>query len=394
MTTEGQAAEGDDARDSLERTPEQLREAEQYGRIGLACDLADRALDLLYLAVIAFTLAYPLDGWLQAHLPAGEIETVRLTALFLFTIGGHLLVSLPLSFYAGYLVEHRFGMSRQTVACWLRHYLKRNLLTVVFGLAMFVGLYWLIWLTGPWWWLTAAAAFFLISIVLGQLAPVVILPWFYTIRRIDEQALKHRLTKLAHPAGLSIEGVYQIGLSEETEKANAMLAGLGRTRRVLLGDKVLKDFTEDEIEVIFAHEIGHHVHRHIHKMILAGGLYGILGFWICDRLMLLYASGYQELVMHASFPVWALPCLMLSITVFSMLMEPLQNVVSRHYERQCDRYALETTGLQAAYRSAFQKLAKLNKDNPNPNAWAVFLLHSHPPVAERLAMADEYSEPG
>ena len=108
-----------------------------------------------------------------------------------------------------------------------------------FGLVMFVGLYWLIWLAGAYWWLVAAGAFFVVSVVLGQLAPVLILPLFYKIERLDEPELAERIARLAEGTGLSIEGVYRMDLSEETVKANAMLAGLGRTRRVLLGDTLL-----------------------------------------------------------------------------------------------------------------------------------------------------------
>ena len=130
-------------------------------------------------------------------------------------------------------------------------------------------------------------------------------------------------------------------LSEETVKANAMLAGLGRTRRVLMGDTLLDGFTPDEIEVIFAHEIGHHVFRHIRKMILAGILYSAAGFWICDgvlRLVVGTANGSVDL--RAICRVWTLPLLMFVFSVFAQLLEPLQNAVSRHYERQSDRYAL------------------------------------------------------
>ena len=146
-------------------------------------------------------------------------------------------------------------------------------------------LYWVIWLAGPWWWLAAAAVFFVVSVILGQLLPVLVLPLFYKIERLDNAELAERMARLAAGTGLSIEGVYRMGLSEETVKANAMLAGLGRTRRVLMGDTLLDQFTSDEIEVIFAHEIGHHVFRHIRKMIVAGVLYSLLGFWICDRVL-------------------------------------------------------------------------------------------------------------
>jgi len=121
-------------------------------------------------------------------------------------------------------------------------------------------------------------------------------------------------------------------------------------------------------------------------MIAAGVLYSLLGLWACDRLLGLQVglAAYDP----RALSIATLPMLMFAITVFSLLVEPLQNIVSRHFERQADRYALRQTGLRGAYVSAFKKLAKLNKDDPNPNPVEVFLFHSHPPIAERLSMAE------
>ena len=251
-------------------SPEELAEAKRYGRLGLYCSLADRAVDVVYLAVMALLLARPIDAWLGRSSWLGEYWTLRLAVMLLIVIALHIAVSFPLSFYSGHVLEHRFALSTQTLAAWLWRYAKRNLLAVAFSLVMFVGLFWLIWLTGAYWWLVAAGAFFVVSIVLGQLAPVLIMPLFYKIERLDHPELAERLAKLTEGTGLSIEGVYRMDLSEETAKGNAMLAGLGRTRRVLLGDTLLDQFSLDELEVIFAHEIGHHVFRHIRKLILAG----------------------------------------------------------------------------------------------------------------------------
>ena len=176
-------------------------------------------------------------------------------------------------------------------------------------------------------------------------------------------------------------------LSDETAKANAMLAGLGRTRRVLLGDTLLDGFSLDEIQVVFAHEIGHHVFRHIPKLMALGFVYSLLGFWFCDRMLALWigTSVYDP----RQLPVYALPMLMFALSIFSLVLGPLQNVTSRRFERQCDRFALVHTGLREAYISAFRKLAKLNKDDPDPPRLAVALFHSHPPIAERIAIATE-----
>jgi STE24 endopeptidase len=370
-------------------TGAELAEAKRYGRLELACGLADKAVDAGYLAVAAFILAAPLDRWLQSYPLLDRNWTLRLAALFLAVMAIHIAVSFPLAFYSGHLLEHQFKLSTQGFGRWLWQYLKRNLLAVGFSLAIVLGLYWVIWTTGPAWWLVAAGAFFVVSIVLGQLAPVLILPLFYHIEKLDSPELVDRMARLAQGTGLSIEGVYRMDLSDETVKANAMLAGLGRTRRVLLGDTLLSGFLPDEIEVIFAHEIGHQVFHHIRWMILTGLFYSAAGFFVCDRLLMFWVARGGAAVDYSRLPVDTLPLLLLILTLFAALLQPLQNAISRRYERQCDRYALERTGLKDAYLSAFRKLAKLNKDDPNPHWLDVLLFHSHPPVAKRLAMAEE-----
>lgn len=367
---------------------DQLAEAKQYGRIDLIFSLADKALDVAYLSVMAFLFASAIGGRLAAAPLLGSSRWLQLIAMFLIVMAAHVCVSFPLSYYSGHVLEHRFELSTQTFRRWLWQYTKRNLLAVAFGLLLVPGLYLLIWTTGPYWWLIAAGAFFLVSVLLGQLAPVLILPLFYKIEKLDEPEIAQRISRLAEGTGLSIEGVYRMDMSDETVKANAMLAGLGKTRRVLLGDTLLNGFTTDEIEVVFAHEIGHHVFRHIRKMILAGVLYSAAGFWICDRVLAGLAGLDGGRIDYATLPVSTLPTIMLILTVFAMLLEPLQNLISRHYERQCDRYALERTALNDAYTSAFRKLARLNKDDPSPHWLDVLLFHSHPPIAERLAMSE------
>ena len=366
-------------------TQEQLAEAKSYGREGLWCELADKGLDITYLAVMAFFLARPLDVWLREDLSL-ENSWLRLAAMLVIVTVIHIAVSLPLSFFSGHVLEHKYSLSNQTYQQWLWRYLKIQLLAMVLGLVMFEGLYGLIYVTGPWWWLAAAACFFLVSIVLGRLWPVLIMPLFYKIDRLEDPTLMDRFGELCEGTGLSIEGVYRMELSAETVKANAMLAGFGKTKRVILGDTLLDKFTPDEIAVVFAHEVGHHVHRHIRKLILIGATTSIVAFLVCHWMIAAW-DGHSE--WYDRFPVYALPMFMLIITLLSLFSEPLQNGISRFFERQSDRYALRATGMRDAYKSAFSKLAKLNKDDPDPHPLEVFLLHSHPSIDERLALADE-----
>lgn len=343
------------------------------------------AIDLLYLAAMAFIAAPVIDSWLSTFpVLMGSKSMLRLLALFGIVMLLHMLVSLPLSFYSHYIVEHQFGLSNQTIRRWVRNWSLSNVLTLALGAVLNVGLFWIIWHTGSYWWLIAAAAFFVVSIVLGQLAPVVIMPLFYKIEPLENAELDARMKQLAQGTGITIEGVYRLGLSADTQKANAMLAGLGGTRRVLMGDTLLEKFSPDEIDVIFAHELGHHVHKHIPKMIATGVVVSLVGFYVINCVIMWWAG----IPTAATAPVASLPLVMFTLTAFSLVLSPLQNAISRFYERQSDRYALVRTKNPTAYRSAFWKLARLNKADTDPHRLEVIMLHSHPPIAERLAMAD------
>tara|TARA_Y100001978_G_C23683109_1_gene430227 strand:- start:651 stop:1871 length:1221 start_codon:yes stop_codon:yes gene_type:complete len=376
-------------------TPAQLEEAKAIGRRELIASLLGRALDLVYLVSMVVLIAQPDSGYMLWLKGFSDSSTVQLTLLTASIITGNLLVSFPLSLYAGHILQHQYHLSRQSFLQWIWRKAKGFFLEMIFSLVLVIILYWIIWMTQGWWWLVAAVGFFFLSVVLGQLAPVLILPIFYKIKLLDPTdqqgpELNRIFKQLTGGTGLSVEGVYRMDLSAETNKANAMLAGLGRTRRVILADTLLDHFSLDEIAVIFAHEVGHHVHHHIRKMILFGGVYSLTAFYLCDLVVRRWledtgvvANGLD----YANLPIFVLPVLLLTIHLFSTLLEPLQNSLSRHFERQADRFAIDVTQHREAYLSAFSKLAKQNKDDPRPHRLEVLLFHSHPPIAERIAMA-------
>ncbi len=378
----------DDAASSSESmTPEQLAESKQYGRRELQCTLLDMLIDIVYLAVMAFLAATVVDRWLRTWAILDN-EWLRLASMYLITMALHYVVSFPLSVYSGFILEHQYQMSRQSLGRWLWRYMLQNLLVLAFGLVMMIGLFAIIWWTGSWWWLVAALATFVVTVLLGQFVPVLILPLFYKIEKLGDTELADRLDQLTQGTSLNLEGVYRMKMSSETVKANALLAGLGRTRRVILGDTLLDRFTSDEIEVVFAHEIGHHVYHHITKMILLGLVYSTASFFVCDRILVSWVTAQEGVFDYSQVPVSALPLILFVVTLFSLLLSPLQKTLSRRFETACDQYALRRTGNRLAYRSAFTKLAKLNKSDPDPHPLEVFLLHDHPPVAARLALAD------
>jgi STE24 endopeptidase len=359
-------------------------EVKQYERLKLTATVVNTLVSLAAVAVAALLFGPRIDGLVRRV--TGEHDLLRLIGIGFVYVCALELLTLPVSFWSGYIIEHRFGLSNQTLWRWVWRRIKGYLIGGAIGLVLLLGLYTLIWYGGDWWWVWATAGWLLLTLVMGQLLPVLILPLFYEVTPLDDAPLLDRLRRLTEGTGLRIEGVYRLGMSADTKKANAALAGLGRTRRVLLGDTLLGEFTPEEIEVVFAHEVGHHVYRHLPKMIVAGVLLAAVGFWLVDQVLHLAAPalGYAEFNDPA-----ALPLVLLVLTILGLVLAPAQNAVSRFFERQCDRYALNKTGLVQAYRSAFLKLGRLNKADPDPHRLIVWLFDDHPPIRERLALADE-----
>jgi STE24 endopeptidase len=351
-------------------------EVKRYQRQKLTGQIVALVLGIAYVALLAL--------WIGPRLEIGGAPWLRLLAIMLLVGAGMELLTLPVDFWSGFVLEHRYHLSNQTISGWIKKKLLSWLVGGLIGVPVLFGFYALLWFTHPWW-LWATAGWLVLTLVLGRLAPVLILPLFYKVTPLGDPGLQARLERLTQGTGLTLQGVYRLHLSAETRKANAALAGLGRTRRVLLGDTLLDQFTPEEIEVVFAHEVGHHVFHHLPKMVVLSVVLSTVGFWLVDCVLRALAEslGYRSFDDPA-----ALPLVLLVLTIFGLILAPAQNALSRFFERQCDRYALERTGLRAAYQSAFAKLALVNKADPDPHPLVVWLFHDHPAIRERIAMAD------
>jgi STE24 endopeptidase len=358
-------------------------EVKRYQRLKISAAVIGTVLSLAWLAILGLALGPAIGAWLTEHVTENRWPQLLAVAVLL---GISLeMLSLPLDFWSGFIVEHRFHLSNQTLRAWLWRRVKGYLVGGVLGIVLLAGLYALLWASGSLWWLWATLGWLLVTLVLGQLLPVVILPLFYKVAPLHDESLLTRLRGLTRGTTLTVQGIYRLELSKDTKKANAALAGLGNTRRVLLGDTLLDQFSPEEIEVVFAHEVGHHVHRHIVKMIAVQVVTALCSFWLVDVLLtsLAPALGYSAFTDPA-----ALPLVLLVLSVFGLILSPALNALSRFHERQCDRYALDKTANAAAYRSAFIKLARINKSNPDPHPLVAWLFYDHPPIRERLAMAE------
>ena len=371
---------GEPAAELAQRPPEQVAPYHQAKR---AVRLADLSIALLYW-LIWLALAPGFAAWLDLHI-ASRWAALGIAGLVMF--GGLVIVGLPLSYYSGYLLEKAYDLTNQTPRAWLVFEFKTWLVGIVLGAILVAGLYALLWYSGALWAVWLWIGVMLFSVGLAKIFPLVILPLFYPSTPLDRPSLNERLRQMAADAGMTVTGVFNLGLSKETKKANAMLAGLGSTRRVYLSDTLLNAFGDNEIAVVFAHELGHHIRGHITKSI---GLAAVIS-------SVLVAAIWWRLNPYAGAPadewtgaVAGLAQVGLIMAVLPLAIAPVSNAISRYFERQADRDAIRLTDDPEAYRTAFRKLTGMNLVDPDPPRWEVILFEDHPPMAERIAVADEY----
>jgi STE24 endopeptidase len=205
----------------------------------------------------------------------------------------------------------------------------------------------------------------------------------------EYQDLAARLKRLVERAGAKVQGVYKFDISRRTKSANAALTGLGSTRRIILGDTLLDEFTPDEIETVMAHELGHHVNKDIPLLIVAQSLVTIVGLYLASIGLKWGAAAFG---LQGPADIAALPVFMLVMGAYGLVTMPLTNAFSRWRERKADQYALETTHNPTAFASAMTRLANQNLAEVDPEPWVEFLLYSHPALEKRIRMAEEFGQ--
>lgn len=368
--------------------PERQKQARQYSRIQRRMWLVDLLFSLIYI------LPWMLFGWtveLRQYLEQFTANPWLIIPAYVAVFGGiYFIINLPLSYYSGFILPHRYGQSTQNLSGWLTDQIKGLLVGVPIALIFLELLYLALRLAGDWWWLWAAGGMLVFSVLLTNLAPVLIMPLFNKFVPLGEEHadLADRLLQLAERAGTQVKGVFKFDLSKRTKSANAALTGIGSSRRIILGDTLIEEFTSDEIETVLAHELGHQVNKDIPLMIGFGTLTTMLGFYLASIAMdwAVVAFGLRGIA-----DIAGLPALMLILGAYNLIMMPLENGVSRWRERMADRYALESTGKSDPFASAFIRLANQNLAEVDPEPWVVWLFYSHPPLQERIQAAQKYT---
>lgn len=369
--------------------PERQKRAKEYERIS-------RRLMVLGLAITGlYTIVWLVFGWsldLKSFLLGFTRNDWLLVAGYGAVFGGLLgLISLPLSYYEGYVLPHRFEISNQSLRGWISDQFKGGLLSAVLGGLILEIIYAVLRASPSLWWLWAALILLVFNVVLANLAPILLMPLFYKFVPLGEEYadLEQRLIQLAEKAGTHVRGVFKFDMSRRTKAANAALTGLGNTRRILLGDTLLDEFTADEIETVLAHELGHQVHRDIPVGMAVNTIVTLVGLYLASLGL---QWGVKVFGFSGPADIAALPVFMLVLGLFGLVTMPLGNAYSRWRERRADEYALEATRKPQAFASAMTRLANQNLADVDPEPWVEWLLYSHPALGKRIALADSYSE--
>ena len=372
---------------STEMSAERQARAKEYAGIRRRLYFARTVATFVVLALLVVT---PLSKAVRTAIEhrATNQWLVVLVYVLIFGLAAEI-VTFPLGVYSGWHLPRHYGLSHQSFASWLADLAKGSVIGGSIGLGLVELLYWGLRRLPDWWWLAGGAVYLLFSVVLSNLAPVLIMPLFNKFTPIEDATLRERMLRLAERAGTRVRGVFTMDFSRRTSAANAFVTGVGSTRRIVLGDTLIANYMPEEVEVVMAHELGHHVHGDIWRGMAFDTAVTLIGLFIANLLLHagVDAFGYRGVADVAAFPLFAL-----ILSGFGLATMPLTNAYSRARERAADAYALTLTGNAPAFVTAMQRLANQNLAEMDPPRWVVLLFYSHPPLAERIQRGEAFAE--
>ena len=346
-------------------------------------------IDLVYsLTLILIFLGSGFSLFLESLLKNINLPSFLLPALFLL-IGGifYYLLNLPLNFYATFSLEHKFHLTKQKARDWCRDQLKSAILGYAISLILVLSFYWVL-RRFTQWWLVISIFWIFFSIVLAKLTPILIIPLFFKYKKLEDEPLRQRIFNLASKMRIKLLDVFEIDFSKKTLKANAAFTGMGKTKRVLLADTLKDKYTQDEIEVILAHEFAHYRLGHILKLIIVNSLVTLGLFYLIFRTSGIVLAIFK---LDSLRQVASLPLVFLYFILFGIITQPLEAFISRLFEKEADNLALEVTGANKAFISLMEKLANQNLSDRNPHPLIKFFFFTHPPIDERIQTAKDKS---
>lgn len=299
------------------------------------------------------------------------------------------LVSLPFDYYKEYVVEHKFDLSTQTFRSWMGDQVKTLVLGIILLLIIVETIYYFIRTFSIYWWVPAWISLSLGMSFITFIAPVVIMPLFFKYPPLKDKLLIDKLTNLAKKGGIKVVGVYEMKAAVKTKKAVGGLTGIGKTRRIILSDTLLSNYSSDEIEGVIGHELGHHIRHVFGKGLVLTSIVTLAGLFFVDQVL---NRSYTYFGLSGIDSIASLPLFALIFGVFSMIVTPFKNTFMRMEERQADQYALEITNKPDAFVSMMIKIHDQNLGDADPHPIVEFLFHDHPAGKKRVEHAITYKK--
>jgi len=362
-------------------------DAKKYNNIKLALGISEGIVSFILILLFVWS-GYSRE--LEIYISNYFSNPYLLFLSYLLVIGlvGSIL-SFPISYYSGYYLEHKYNLSNQTFWNWIWENFKGLLVSLTIGIPIILIFYFFLNYFNSFWWLPFAVIMFFISVVLSQIFPVLILPIFYKVSPIEDELLKEKIQSLGQRAGIKVENVYKFNMSKNTKKANAAFTGLGKTKRIILGDTLLEKYNVEEIECVIAHELGHYKKRHIVKNIIIGTASSFLTLFI---IALLYQNSLSWFGFTSITQISALPLLALWSMLIGIIQTPLGSILSRKFEYEADEYAVMETKNPFAFIRTMERLTEQNLGDKDPHPFVEWFFYSHPSIKNRISAIERFSK--
>ncbi len=293
---------------------------------------------------------------------------------------------LPLQLTSSYFLEHAYGFSNQTIPAWIGERVKGLMLSTVLVAPVLLFFYYALRTLGNLWWLPAATLLCVIQLLVMRIVPTFIFPLFYKFKSLEEGDLKQAVRQTAVTVGVPIEGVYVVNLSKNTKKANATFTGRGGSRRVILGDTLVANLTDDEIFAVFAHELAHYKLKHMWVGFTVSVAATFLTLFLVAQL---YVASIGWFGLTSPEQIAALPVAALWLGVLSLVTTPFGNFISRAQEHAADRWGVKMSGNKKAFANVLAKVARISIADPLPHPLVEFLFHRHPSLSKRIAFVQQ-----
>ncbi len=295
------------------------------------------------------------------------------------------LITMPLAYFDGYVIEHKYGFSTQNFKAWLKDWVKSFFVSFILGAIVFEIIYLVTNISPTLWWLWLSIIIIIFSVILANLFPVLILPLFYKTSPIENEDLRSKIEDICKQTKINVQGIFSINLSSKSTKANAAVVGLGNTKRILIGDTLIADYTEDEILAVLAHEITHYREHHVWWLILWQSCTTIVMFYV---FYLIYPYIYGLVGFGKASDIAAFPLFGAIFAVLAFVLKPLGSAISRYYERRADKGALNLTKDPESFISLMAKFCNKQLSIAYPNPFIEWYKYSHPSPGNRIKSAE------